>query len=78
MDHAAQHCLPAPSLVFSEVSHLQGHLHPVQMQVHLLVFTHQFYPHNCEIDTAVQVGAAVIVENREFMRGKLTVANLCE
>ena len=63
MNHTAQHRLPTARLVLSEVSHLQRHLHPVQMQVVLLLLTHQFYPHNREIDAAVQAGAGVVVVN---------------
>lgn len=76
MDHAAQHGLPTTGLVFREVSHLQRLLHPVQMQVQLLFLTHQFYPQNRQVDTAIEVGAAIIVENGEFVRRKLAVADL--
>ena len=61
VDHTAQHRLPTTGLVLSEVSHLQRHLHTVQMQVVLLLLTHQFYPHNREIDTTIQARAGVVV-----------------
>lgn len=67
MDHTTQHRLPTPSLVFSEASHLQRYLHPMQMQMQLLLSDHQFYPHNREIDAAIEVGAGVVMENAEFM-----------
>jgi hypothetical protein len=76
MDDTAQHGFPAAGLVFCEASHLQRHLHPVQVQVQLLILTHQFYPQDGEVDAAVQVGAAVIVENGELVRGELAVADL--